>query len=72
MEQRWDRILDRLWLSLSGIVALAVALQWGVQLGHRDWSPGTAILTAEAAPALLPRLTGPGPGCRDGAADPTH
>lgn len=72
MEQRWDRILDRLWLSLSGIAALAVALHWGVQLGHRTWSSGTPVLTAEAAPAPFRRSARPGSGCRDGEADPAR
>jgi len=70
MEPRWDRILDRLWLALSGIAAMALALHWGVQLGHRDWSSGTAVLTAEAAPGPIRRSARPGPGCRDGEVGP--
>ena len=49
MNLRADRILDRLWLALSGAAALTVALQWGAQLGLRTGSAGAAFLAAEAA-----------------------
>lgn len=49
MNLRRDRILDRLWLALSGAAALSVALQWGTQLGLRPWFSGAAVLAAQAA-----------------------
>ncbi len=40
MSLRWDRILDRLWLALSGGAAVTVALHGGAQLGLRGWPAG--------------------------------
>ena len=56
----WDRILDRVWLALSGAAAIAITLQLGAHLGARPWSID-ALLAAHAAPASLSRAAG----CRD-------
>ncbi|MCJ2049704.1 hypothetical protein [Methylobacterium sp. J-070] len=64
MSLRRNRVLDRLWLSLSGAAALSVALHAGTQLGLRSWFPraGTA---APAAQAAVAEESGPAAGCRD-------
>ncbi|MGH1571445.1 hypothetical protein ACRAWG_13030 [Methylobacterium sp. P31] len=71
---RWDRILDRLWLALSGAAVVAAALHLGAQLGLRHWvsGAGAAVLIARAAaPEAVVRTDGPGQGCRtDIAAQP--
>ncbi|MHC2103388.1 MULTISPECIES: hypothetical protein [unclassified Methylobacterium] len=54
-----DRILDRVWLTLSGAAVIAVTLQLGARLGARPW-PIDAALAAQAA-ASVPAV------CRDGS-----
>ena len=64
-----DRILDRLWLALSGGAALSIALHGGAQLGLRPWPVGAAVLTAgAAATGGLARPSRLVAGCRDGGA----
>jgi hypothetical protein len=63
MSPHWNRILDRVWLALSGAAALAVTLQLGAQLGARPWSID-AVLAAQAAAPAYPDPPEPAPGCR--------
>ncbi|MCJ2056703.1 hypothetical protein MKL09_09065 [Methylobacterium sp. J-048] len=64
MSRRWDRILDRIWLALSGAVSIAIMLQMGAQLGDRPWSIDAVLAAHAAAPAALFRSAAPA-GCRD-------
>lgn len=67
MQRTWDRVLDRLWLALSGAAALALALQGGAQLGQRGWSNGGALQAAQAAtPDASVDADRQGTGCRAG------
>lgn len=59
MSLRGDRVLDRVWLTLSGAAVIAVTLQLGARLGARPW-PIDAVLSAQAA-ASVPSV------CRDGS-----
>ncbi|MHB2211711.1 hypothetical protein [Methylobacterium sp. CM6257] len=70
---RWDPILDRLWLALSGAAVVAASLHLGAQLGFRSWisGAGAAVVVARgAAPAAVIRSDGPGQGCRRAVAPP--
>ena len=68
---RWDHLLDRLWLTVSGTAALAIALDLGTQVGSRGWSSDGAVLTAlVAAPGSRPASNRPDPGCRQPAERP--
>lgn len=75
MSLRWNRILDRLWLGLSGAAALSAALQWGAAFGRRAWplEPDAAFLAAQAA---TPPDSAPSPrpvaGCRAAGAAGTR
>lgn len=67
MDLRWTRILDRLWLSLSGAAAVSVALQGGAAFGRRAWplEPDAAFLAARAAtPPDSARASRSVAGCR--------
>jgi len=64
MSLHWDRILDRIWLALSGAAAIAITLQLGAQLGARPWSIDAVLAARAAAPASLVRPPPPA-GCRD-------
>lgn len=70
---RWDGILDRLWLLLSGGAALALALQGGAELGQRGWSSATAAALAVqvAVPDAAARANPMSAGCRTGG-DPAR
>jgi hypothetical protein len=71
MSLRWDRILDRLWLALSGGAAVTVALHGGAHLGLRGWPAGSAVLAAQAAaPGESVRAPASGTGCREAGPDP--
>ncbi|MGU3666391.1 hypothetical protein ACLBX9_19565 [Methylobacterium sp. A49B] len=61
-----DRILDRLWLALSGAAALSAALQAGAQIGARPCSSGGPFLAAQATASDMPARTAlSAAGCRD-------
>ncbi|SFL30889.1 hypothetical protein [Methylobacterium pseudosasicola] len=64
MSRHWDRILDRIWLALSGAAAIAIMLQLGAQVGARPWSIDAVLAAHAAAPASLVRPSLPA-GCRD-------
>jgi hypothetical protein len=68
MRRHRDRILDRIWLGLSGAVLVAVMLQLGAGLGRRRWFDGMEVAAARAAaPAGPARPPGPaGPCAADG------
>ena len=54
MSLRRDRVLDRVWLTLSGAAVIAVTLQLGARLGARPW-PIDAVLSAQAAASVPSR-----------------
>ncbi|MCJ2092598.1 hypothetical protein MKK67_08800 [Methylobacterium sp. J-072] len=64
MSRHWNRILDRIWLALSGAAAIAIMLQLGAQIGARPWSIDAVLAAHAAAPASLFRPSPPA-GCRD-------
>ncbi|MDP4004170.1 hypothetical protein [Methylobacterium sp. NEAU K] len=68
MSLRWDRVLDRAWLALSGAGLIALTLQLGAQLGARRWScgAGATVLAAHAAVPEAPVRADLPTGCRDG------
>ena len=63
MSRQWNRILDRIWLALSGAASIAIMLQLGAQFGVRPWSIDAVLAAHAAAPATLFRSAPPA-GCR--------